>query len=241
MNSIKAVNHKNSLDHLVNKIIQREEDFVEEINLESSLVSTLSNRGISDFAESFYFIRYDFCCLNFIIGERCHQDEKLWAGLAKNLMEELGGKSGISHNQLYRDFLSCVGAGAEKSLQSPVFAKEFNDAWRDFAKNAPLMEALSAISVYEIFDVPDYQLLMRVLEKAGVPEKGLIFFRVHANAHHFEMFEDTVTWLMEQEGGKEAFEKGKEFVFTTQQKMWQGLIENLQTKSKSNLCIASTT
>jgi hypothetical protein len=224
--------NRNHLTHLVNKIIQEEELLTSETCSEQSLLHVVKNaNGLRNFSGAFYFIRYDFCCLNFVIGERCHQDERLWGGLAKNLMEELGGNGGRSHNQLYRDFLACVDAGSEQSLQCPSFAHEFNKNWREFAKSAPLMEALSAIAIYEIFDVPDYQLLLRVLEQAGVPEEGLHFFRVHANAHHFEMFEDTVTWLMEQEGGEEAFARAREFVFTTQRKMWQGLIADLQAKS----------
>jgi pyrroloquinoline quinone (PQQ) biosynthesis protein C len=187
------------------------------------------------FAEAFYFIRYEFCKLNFIIGARCSNDELLWGGLAKNLIEELGGKSGITHNQLYRNFLESIGAKSENELDSPPFAQAFNSRWEYFAKTAPLMEALSAIAIYEIFDVPDYQMFLEILERAKVPEEGLVFFRVHANAHHFEMFEDTVTWILQQEGGQEAFDRAKDFVFETQQKMWLGLIECLEGDEAKNL------
>jgi pyrroloquinoline quinone (PQQ) biosynthesis protein C len=225
-----SINNKN-LAELVNNIFSKEELLIEEIAVKSFLQKYISRAGnLQAFAESFYFIRADFCCLNFTIGERCHTDERLWSGLARNLMEELGGHGGQSHNQLYRNFLSSVKAKNEQELQSPEFAKDFNNSWRSFAKNAPLMEALSAISIYEIFDAPDYKLFLDVLTEAKVPEEGLHFFRVHANAHHFAMFEDTITWLMEQEGGEQAFTNASEFVFDTQRKMWLGLIECLQQK-----------
>jgi pyrroloquinoline quinone (PQQ) biosynthesis protein C len=223
--------NKNNIAVLVNQIKAREESIIDELILDSILGKCTNNyRKIIDFAEYFYFVRVDFCCVNFAVGQRCNNNERLWGGLARNLIEELGGKGGKSHNQLYRDFLACVGAKPEEELECPQFAAEFNSSWRNFAKKAPLMEALSAIAIYEIFDVPDYKLFLDVLERAGVPDKGLHFFKVHANAHHFEMFEDTITWLMEQEGGEAAFANATEFVFNTQRKMWEGLIECLEAK-----------
>ena len=145
-------------------------------------------------------------------------------------MEELGGKSGVSHNQLYRDFLKSIGSKPEAELKCPAFARDFNDRWEEFARNAPLIESLAAIAIYEILDVPDYQMLLELLERAKIPEEGLIFFRVHANAHHFAMFEDTVAWILTQEGGQEAFDRAQDFVFETQRKMWIGLTECLQSK-----------
>jgi pyrroloquinoline quinone (PQQ) biosynthesis protein C len=223
--------NKQSIINLVENIFRQEELLIKESGIKYFLQEYLLNaENLKDFSESFYFIRADFCCLNFTIGERCHTDERLWSGLARNLMEELGGHGGQSHNQLYRNFLSSIGAKSEQDLQPPEFTKVFNNSWRSFAKNAPLMEALSAIAIYEIFDVPDYKLFLDVLTEAKVPEEGLHFFRVHANAHHFAMFEDTITWLMEQEGGEQAFANASEFVFDTQRKMWLGLIECLQQK-----------
>jgi pyrroloquinoline quinone (PQQ) biosynthesis protein C len=222
---------ENTLVELVSQFSAREESLIEETQIKVFLTEYNSNpANLSHFAESFFFVRANFCGLNFTIGERCHTNERLWSGIVKNLMEELGGQKGKSHNQLYREFLSYAGAKSEQELKAPEFANIFNAEWTDFVKNAPLMEALSALAIYEIFDVPDYQMLLDVLKESGVHEKGLIFFRVHANAHHFEMFEDTITWLMEQEGGEQAFANASEFVFDTQRKMWLGLIECLQQK-----------
>jgi pyrroloquinoline quinone (PQQ) biosynthesis protein C len=215
---------------LITSIILREQSIIDRLQIKQMLTRISNHDFLIEFGESFYFIRYEFCRLNFIIGSRCCNNERLWAGLAKNLMEELGGKRGPTHNQLYRDFLQSIGARPEEKLECPKFAQEFNDTWEKFARHAPLMESLSAIAIYEIFDVPDYRLFLEVLEQAKVPESGLTFFRVHANAHHFEMFEDTVEWILQQEGGQEAFDKATEFVFETQRKMWIGLTECLQSK-----------
>jgi ABC-type amino acid transport substrate-binding protein len=226
------LNHKNtmssnsSINYSINTIMDREKSMIAELGIKDILDSVINEGRIVKFSEAFHFIRHEFCRLNFIVGARCPNDERMWAGLAKNLIEELGGK----HNQLYRDFLKCIYARSEEKLECPKFAQEFNDTWKNFAHTAPLNEALSAIAIYEIFDIPDYRLFLEVLEQAKVPESGLTFFRVHANAHHFEMFEDTVEWILQQEGGQEAFDKATEFVFETQRKMWIGLTECLQSK-----------
>lgn len=215
--------------NLVEDIIAEEEAILKDLDIENILCKTVNTSyGLKQFAKVFYFVRSDFPTLNFIVGERCGVNEFLWSGLAKNLIEELGNENTPSHNQLYRDFLSCVGVNTEDLVKEPLFSFQFNETWRRFCRQAPLEEVLSAIAVYEIFDQPDYKLFLRTMQKAGVPEVGLKFFQVHAVAEHFEMFEDIVSWLIEKPGGKDVFLKGKEFVIQTQKKMWLGLIKNLQ-------------
>jgi pyrroloquinoline quinone (PQQ) biosynthesis protein C len=215
----------NNLSNLVQEIIVEEEAILKELDIENRLYKAVdTSYGLKQFAKVFYFIRCDFPTLNFIVGERCGVNEFLWSGLAKNLIEELGNGNTPSHNQLYRNFLSCVEVSTEDLAKEPLFSFQFNETWRKFCREAPLEEALSAIAVYEIFDQPDYKLFLRTMQKAGVSEAGLHFFHVHAAAEHFEMFEDIVSWLREQPGGKDAFARGKEFVIKTQKKMWLGLI-----------------
>jgi pyrroloquinoline quinone (PQQ) biosynthesis protein C len=218
-----------SCNFISDTISANEEHIIQELMLDEELGDiVMTPAGLRRFSEAFYFVRYDFCRLNFIVGERCCNNELLWSGLARNLYEEMGGKNGISHNVLYRDFLSSVGAGEESTLKEPEFARQFNASWESFCREASLAEAISAIAIYEIFDVPDYQLLLRVMKKAGVAQQGLKFFHVHAVANHFEMFEDVIPWLQTQEGGEAAFSKAREFVFHTQTKMWRGLVDHLQ-------------
>lgn len=228
---------KISFSLLAEQIINDEELILKELAVEKYLCDITSNiEGLKQFAEAFHFVRYDFCHLNFIVGERCCTNEFLWEGLAKNLYEELGGKSGKSHNQLYRDFLASVGAREEVSLKEPAFASEFNRALQTYCRQAPLAEALFTIAIYEAFDIPDYQLLLRVVKQADVSHRGLCFFQLHAVANHFEIFEDVVAWLRKQEGGEEAFNRAKEFVFHTQTEMWRGLIAHLQEQT-TDFCV----
>jgi pyrroloquinoline quinone (PQQ) biosynthesis protein C len=224
-----------TLSQIVETVIAKEESNLIELDVKARILQAISDPSrLRKFAEAFYFVRYDFPRINFIVGERCGVNELLWRGIAGNLIEELGGKNGPSHNQLYRDFLSCVGIDNERSLQEPLFANKFNTHWESFCRNASLEEALSAIAIYEIFDQPDYQLLLDVLQEANVDQRGLRFFYVHAVAKHFEMFEDTVKWLMDQENGQAAFESAMKFVFTTQREMWKGLLEDLSDCEPSN-------
>ncbi|MEL6159893.1 MAG: iron-containing redox enzyme family protein [Cyanobacteria bacterium J06627_32] len=217
-----------SAEELVAEIATKEKTVLKELALQERLKEAVATEnGIIKFAEAFYSVRYDFCRLNFIVGERCCNNEVLWSGIAKNLYEELGGKSGLSHNQLYRNFLSCVGARQEGSFQDPEFARRFNLSWEVFCRQSSIEEALLAIAIYEIFDVPDYQLLLEVMDDRKVPKKGLTFFKVHAVSEHFSMFEDTVAWLKKQEGGEKAFVKAKNFVFQTQTRMWKELLDHL--------------
>ncbi len=217
-----------TLSSLVEFIVSAEENILSELAVELHLCNTMaSEEGLKRFAEAFYFVRYNYCRLNFILGERCGVNEFLWAGLAKNLIEELGGRKGASHNQLYRDFLSCIGANSEEFLRPPLFTYKFNTLWEKFCREAPLLEALSAIAIYEIFDKPDYALLLRVIQKTGIPERGLRFFKVHANAEHFDMFEDTIYWLSKQERGEEILNNGINFVLQTQRMMWEELLRSL--------------
>ena len=226
-----TIHQQDSLSFLVQTIISEEETIIRELELEKILSKVTSTPiGLKKFAENFYFIRYDFCRLNFIVGERCCHNEFLWSGIAKNLIEELGGKKGVSHNQLYRDFLRCVGITSEKELKEPDFATQFNQSWETFCRTSSVAEALSAIAIYEIFDKPDYKLLLNIMKNAGIPKQGLHFFQVHSVAEHFEMFEDIISWLMIQDGGEKAFLTSKNFVFQTQKKMWLDLLVSLTNK-----------
>jgi pyrroloquinoline quinone (PQQ) biosynthesis protein C len=227
-----------TLNQLVQNITEEEVKNLEQLSVKEELQRiSQSKEGLKSLATAFYFVRYDFCRLNFVVGARCCSHESLWGGLARNLYEELGGKKGVSHNQLYRDFLVSVDAPGEDDLQEPEFAQQFNFAWDKFCRESSLAEALAAIAIYEIFDVPDYQLLLQVMQEAKVKQTGLHFFQVHAVAQHFEMFEETMTWLFEQEGGEAAFQKAKEFVFQTQTQMWSGLIDHLQEVTQTSLCL----
>ena len=215
-------------ESFVTAITNAEADLLDSLQVSKRLYESLmADGGLRRFASAFYFIRVHFVKLNFIVGSRCPTHELYWAGLAHNLMEELGGESGTPHNELYRWFLKEAGVPNENSLECPPFATRFNHVWEEFARDAPLEETLGAIAVYEIFDNPDYQMLLNVMSRAQVSARGLVFFRVHAEAAHFDLFEDYFRHISNQQGGIACLEKAKDFVLRTQKEMWAHLLEHL--------------
>jgi pyrroloquinoline quinone (PQQ) biosynthesis protein C len=231
------MNHPSSdAGQFVAAIAGRELEILEDRNVESALIRHFNTpNGLQKFAVGFYFIRVHFVKINFIIGARCPTHELYWAGLAHNLMEELGGESGPSHNELYRWFLNDAGIADENSLSCPKFAAGFDKKWEDYARNAPLEDALGAVAVYEIFDNPDYQMLLDVMSHTGVSERGLVFFKVHAKAAHFELFEDYFRHVSNQPGGTKALKKATDFVLETQKEMWSGLLDYLAAKARPRI------
>jgi hypothetical protein len=66
------------------------------------------------------------------------------------------------------------------------------------------------------------------MQKNGVSKRGLRFFNVHAQAQHFNLFKDVVSWLKKQERGEEAITNAIDFVLNTQRMMWTGLLNSLR-------------
>ncbi len=212
-------------------VIDREEALFNEINLYERLSAICSTkRGLVDFGEAFYFIRYKFYKLNFIIGTRSSPDEAFWGGLVANLLEELGGTDGVSHNELYRIFLREIGASSESELVEPFFTPAFNNNWEKYAFEAPFQEALAAIAVYEILDNPDYQLMLRIAQNAGVTTSGLEFFLVHAGAVHFELFEDFASKMFTTPEGEDVINRSADYVHQLQSGLWKDLLIHLENK-----------
>jgi hypothetical protein len=183
--------------------------------------------GLRAFAQAFYFIRYDFVRINFVVGARCSPVEKEWGGLARNLFEELGGGRTKSHNELYRDFLASVGAGSEDDLSEPPFAAAFNRRWMRYAQRQPIRTALYAIAAYEVLDGPDYAALQHVLSTVAVGV-DLTFFEVHAVAEHFELFNELLDDDLGIQGRGADFGKASRFVLGNQRAMWVDLLQFLE-------------
>ena len=220
-----------SSEDFLQQVSASEKALLAALGIERKLKTYLTSRpSLTRFAEAFYFIRVHFVKINFIVGARCPTHELHWGGLAHNLMEELGGDVGPSHNELYRWFLNDAGIADENSLTCPEFAAYFDKKWEDYARNAPLEDALGAIAVYEIFDNPDYQMFLNVMSHSGVSDRGLIFFKVHAKAAHFELFWEYFRHASNQPGGGKAIQRATDFVLQTQREMWSGLLDHLGSK-----------
>jgi hypothetical protein len=221
------------MSEFVKKVLREEGELLSELALRKRLLRLLCDRRqLARFAKSFYFVRYGFYRLNFIVGARSGPDETFWSGLVLNLAEELGGFRTPTHNALYRSFLSEAGISSEKGLLEPRFAALFNRRWEHFCAKAAFAEALAGIAVYEVLDQPDYALLLEVMKNAGVGRKGLHFFEVHAQARHFDLFEGSMSQLWKSPKGREALRKAACFVNKTQRMMWDGLLRHLEAKPR---------
>jgi hypothetical protein len=216
--------------NLKNLIVDKEQTLLKALEVRERLSYILSNRnGLCLFAEAFYFIRYNFYKLNFIVGAKCPPHEKYWSGLTKNLLEELGGGQALTHNQLYRQFLWESSNRNEDELTQPKFTVIFDNMWGQYCSASSYKEGLLAIGLYEALDNPDYQLLYSVIKGTGISRNGLEFFRVHAQASHFEIFEDIICEIEGENPNPEFIEGAINFVINSQQFMWSGILSWLET------------
>jgi len=214
---------------LKNRVAQKEVQLLSELRVEERLTSIMRvPGGMGLFSEVFYFIRYDFCRLNFIVGAKCPPHEMYWSGLVKNLLEELGGGRFKTHNELYREFLFETTGKTEGMLSQPAFAEEFNRHWEDYCLKSSYKHGLLAIGLYEVLDNPDYQLLFSCVKSGNLSAEGAKFFVVHAQAEHYEIFEDIIEEIDKGEGTEDIVEEALEFVIDTQQFMWSSLLSWLE-------------
>jgi hypothetical protein len=213
---------------LAGAVRRAEEEVLCELEVIEKLTQWCRNkRGLRAFAEAFFFVRCEFVRINFVVGSRCSRLEEEWGGLARNLYEELGGGYTKTHNQLYREFLSSAGGAAEGDLVEPEFARRFNAAWLQFAGGAPLRTALLGVAAYEVLDGPDYSALYSMLTSSN-PSADLTFFRVHAEANHFELFHDLLRQgTVSNQDVRNDFEIAGRFVLRWQRFMWAGLLQHI--------------
>lgn len=193
--------------------------------------STLA--GVGSFALAFYPIRYSFVQLAFTAGARAPMHEDYWCGLAQNLFEEAGEGDKVSHNELYRRFLSSLGLDPDTPVPDTDLGRRFNGAWFDFVRRAPLDEALAAIAIYEIIDAPDYGLMYEALRPSPVP-MDLKFFQVHSIAEHFGMFAGFFESYLRRGGGSlKNLLPVTDFVLGRQEEMWVGLLESIEQSAEA--------
>ena len=219
---------KGGYDDFAQMVLDDENQVLENLQVRANLSRLVAlPEGCQAFAGAFYFIRYNFYKLNFIVGARCGPDETFWSGLVHSLYEEVGGGGGKSHNELYRDFLREVGVRDEWELKQPAFAAPFNQAWEEYCSTSPVEEALAGVAIFEILDQPDYALLFEVMKETGVSAKGLKFFEVHAHAQHFDFFQEIVSRFWKHKYSREALLRAASFVNSSQEQMWRGLLNHL--------------
>lgn len=186
--------------------------------------------GLQYFAEQFYPIRYSFVQLAFTVGARAPMHEDYWYGLSKNLFEEAGENSKLSHNQLYRRFLTSIGLDGDMAIPTSDVSMQFNEAWFNFVSTESIEKAIAAIAIYEIIDSPDYSALYNALNGVHA-DADLKFFEVHSVAEHFSMFDKFFFRYTKEAGGKiDDFLPVVDFVIENQNKMWSGLLQSMESQ-----------
>jgi hypothetical protein len=152
-----------------------------------------------------------------------------------NLVEELGGDHGRSHNDLYRDFMAAVDAPPEHELAEPAFATWFNESWSAFVAQRPARAGVVAMALYEALDPPDYGMLDTAISTWHLPVEAQRFFSVHAKAHaHYELFEEALASLASTEPVDWSIDEVEDFIIKTQEKMWHGLMEYIEAGAGSS-------
>lgn len=184
------------------------------------------------FAKLFYHARghfYDFLWYMGNFAPNIVQRKKIIA----NITEEFG--SAKSHEQLYVDFASAVGADLSQEIvdnQSYTpFLRDFNKGHLEYLHSHDWNGRLCAFAAYERLDNVDYEDLYVLAKSICSNEPALFFFKVHALVKHFDMVDQgdlEKIWETEPDALKEAFE----FISEHQIGMWRSLssaIEQLRT------------
>ncbi len=218
---------------------QVERDVLEQLRVGERISSlTKTPNGLAAFAEAFYFCRVGFVRLNFILGERCASDERLWVGLARNLWEEAGAGSTPPHNELYRRFLEHSTVRPESELVAPAFAEHFDRRWESFVRDADILDALFAFAVYEALDAPDYQMLFHALS-GNVQPKPLEFFKVHTEVRHVELFDEALA-VVPKSRQSTVISQAMNFVIPLQKGMWLGLLKHMSRATPTTTALATS-
>lgn len=130
--------------------------------------------------------------------------------ILENIKEELGG-NGRSHELLYVDFAESIGADLSNEYIEeetyPELARNYNKGSKKWLQERDWDSRISAFTALERLDNMEYSALLSLAESFGVNEKGLIFFKVHVQARHFEQVREALltVWEKNQNKVKEAF------------------------------------
>lgn len=192
---------------------------------------TFSELQKKRFAQVFYHIRghfHDFLwyLLNFAPNAKT---KKL---ILDNINEE-AGEDRLSHEQLYGRFAAPLGVDIHDEFinktHSLPFVTKFNHAHLQWLNQHDWPHRLSAYSAYERLDNIDYQSLLALAKRMGIPKEGLTFFEVHAKVTHFEPTLASICdiWRNDPTAVKKAFH----FIYQTQLTVWTDLSNWLLLKS----------
>jgi hypothetical protein len=189
------------------------------------LTSNWSEKQKHLFASVFYHIRGRFHDFLWYVGS--HADDKETKDIIlKNIAEEFNG-SARSHEQLYIDFASSVGADVKNFLVDDKyymqFAKRFNENHLKWLNEHNPDYQFAALSAYERLDNIDYTLLHILAKSLNVSNRGQIFFKVHSVVEHFGPTYNKLVDIWEE--SRSIVEESFAFIGDNQLEMWKNLSE----------------
>ena len=144
-----------------------------------------------------------------------------------NFSEEFGGHA-PSHEQLYFYFAKELGVSPEILMSDDFylgFLKEFNKGHLDWLRSNGWEGCLAAYSAYERLDNLDYKNLLTIAQNMKLTTKGLVFFKVHYEAEHFDVTESAINAIWETH--KPQVIASFDFIANHQIAMWTKFAEYL--------------
>lgn len=183
-----------------------------------------STHNRAKFAKLFYHIRGHYYQFLWYVGSTAPSWDYKKIVL-DNTTEEFG-KGSKSHDQLYWQFAKDCGVDIIPEIFSEEynleFVRKFNHNFLELTLKEDWDKIWGAFSAYEALDNSDYSNLLRLVnDNFELSASGKVFFKVHANATHYESTEQLLTTIWNE--NPQAVKDGFGWVMKNQLAMWQEL------------------
>lgn len=189
-----------------------------------------TKKQIEFFVRTFYHVRGHFYKFLWCLGNNA-PTKKAKKLVLDNFNEEFS-EDNPSHETLYQIFAHSINPKidiAEEFIKEEYyfdFIREYNTEHIRMLLAHPWSYKISAFSAYERLDNTDYSSLLKMVDSFNLNASiNTIFFKIHANAKHFDMLycDLTKVWIEEKDSMKEAFT----FIAEHQLSMWKLLSNSI--------------
>ncbi len=171
---------------------------------------------------------------------RGHFDRLLWTRLVyaptakdkRRILDYMAEEAGLegrknrpSHERLFAVFAESLGVDLTPEITEGEdylpFARDFNNGLIQWFRKNDWESGEVGFAAYERLDNVDYEFMYKLAQSVRVPERAMVFFRVHKEARHFEKTSGNLpqVWRRNEDKVRNAFD----FIYNHQLKMWKGL------------------
>jgi hypothetical protein len=193
------------------------------------LSHSYSIEEIKRFAQAFgiYRCRYAKLLGIDVILSSCEREE--WKSSALHLLEELGGRGGTkTHGEMYRDFLLELGFFVEEGsviseTEELSFVNDFYEGFETFCKERPTVQRKTILAIFELVDNADYASLHSGLLQYGFSQESLAFFKIHADALHWDDAKSDIEILWQNKDNRSLMIEAFEVLLKLQQDLYDGM------------------